>query len=30
MKDFMGMMKAAQEMKGRMQEFQSKHAEMTV
>ncbi len=30
MKDFMGMMKAAQEMQGRMQEFQSKLAEMTV
>jgi len=30
MKDLMGMMKAAQEMKGRMEEFQSKVAEMTV
>jgi DNA-binding YbaB/EbfC family protein len=30
MKDLMGMMKAAQEMKGRMEEFQNKVAEMTV
>ena len=30
MKDIMGMMKAAQEMKGRMEEFQSKVAEMTI
>ena len=30
MKDLMGMMKAAQEMKGRMEEFQSKVADMTV
>jgi DNA-binding YbaB/EbfC family protein len=30
MKDLMGMMKAAQEMKGRMEEFQSKVAEMTI
>ena len=30
MKDIMGMMKAAQEMKGRMEEFQNKVAEMTV
>lgn len=30
MKDIMGMMKAAQEMQGRMQEFQAKVAEMTL
>lgn len=30
MKDIMGMMKAAQEMKGRMEEFQNQVAEMTV
>ena len=30
MKDLMGMMKAAQEMKGRMEEFQNKVAEMTI
>lgn len=30
MKDLMGMMKAAQEMKGRMVEFQNKVAEMTI
>ena len=30
MKDLMGMMKAAQEMQGRMQEFQAKISEMTV
>ena len=30
MKDIMGMMKAAQEMKGRMEEFQNKVAEMTI
>jgi DNA-binding YbaB/EbfC family protein len=30
MKDIMGMMKAAQEMKGRMEEFQNKLAELTV
>ena len=30
MKDIMGMMKAAQEMKGRMEEFQNQIAEMTV
>jgi DNA-binding YbaB/EbfC family protein len=30
MKDIMGMMKAAQEMQGRMQEFQNKIAEMSV
>ena len=30
MKDIMGMMKAAQEMKGRMEEFQSRIAEMTI
>ena len=30
MKDLMGMMKAAQEMKGRMEEFQAKVAEMTI
>ena len=29
MKDLMNMMKAAQEMKGRMEEFQSKVADMT-
>ncbi|MGN6487218.1 MAG: YbaB/EbfC family nucleoid-associated protein [Devosia sp.] len=30
MKDIMGMMKAAQEMKGRMEELQSQIAEMTI
>ncbi|MDB5539806.1 MAG: YbaB/EbfC family nucleoid-associated protein [Devosia sp.] len=30
MKDLMGMMKAAQEMKGRMEEFQTQLAELTV
>jgi len=30
MKDIMGMMKAAQEMQGRMQEFQNQVAEMTI
>ena len=30
MKDIMGMMKAAQEMKGRMEEFQNQVAEMTI
>jgi len=30
MKDIMGMMKAAQEMKGRMEEFQNRIAEMTI
>src|SRR6218665_2265366 len=30
MRDIMGMMKAAQEMKGRMEEFQNQVAEMTI
>jgi DNA-binding YbaB/EbfC family protein len=30
MKDIMGMMKAAQEMKGRMEEFQNQVAELTI